>query len=247
MVKKHNNEEYKEDEKVSKHKKNDSSKALKNLLMIAGGILGLIIIFGAFLSIRNIPDTNTNNYNPSQNTPQTTCRDIQVPYDDIEYYTESEPYTDQQCDNKLVVYSITDFNFVSSICNSKIEECTNYVLGFCTSKNVYCTNRIVTCSLKVNNLDDERASWTINFNFMKSGTSNIVATTPVSLGLYPHTSDTSSGSGRITIKEAYDTQYTCNYNVPNEPMKQVCHDVIKYRDVQKQRTVTKYRTEQKCS
>ena len=35
---------------------------------------------------------------------ENTCRDVQVPYNETEYYTETEPYTDNICDNINMVY-----------------------------------------------------------------------------------------------------------------------------------------------
>ena len=38
----------------------------------------------------------------------------------------------------------------------------------------------------------------------------------------------------------------CNYEISNIPTKQVCKDVLKYKDVTRTRTVTKYKTEEVC-
>jgi hypothetical protein len=187
------------------------------------------------------------------------CRDVQVPYETqeeyakTEYYTETVPYTDRECEQKTLVYSITDFTLGASVCNEQEEVChQSYPILGCVDKTLYCVDRTVSCYLKINNLDDERGSWTIKFDFMKSGSSSVEATDTSSNWLYPHSSGTIGGSGKITTKELLDTAYTCRYSVTNEPTKEICRDVIKYKDVQKERQVTaykpvtKYRTEQKC-
>lgn len=181
--------------------------------------------------------------------------DVQVPYDAKENYDVQEPYTetvcnniqvpysDKECESKPLVYSIEDFVIASSVCNEREEIChQSYPIIGCTDKTVYCIDRTVTCSLKLNNLDDERGSWTINFNFLKVGSSSVDATDTASMWLYPHTSNTFVGRGRITTKELFDTSYTCKYSVPNKATKQVCRDVTKYRTVQDCKDVTKYRT-----
>lgn len=174
------------------------------------------------------------------------CKDVQVPYDYVEEYQETVPYTDRECETKILVYSITDFVFGSSICNNRVEECRDYILGICISKIAYCTDRTVTCSLKVNNLDDERGNWVIDFKFFKADSNSIDTIDTVSTWLYPHTSGIVTGRGKIISKELFDTSYTCSYSISNEPTKEVCREVIKYKEVTKTRTVTRYRTEQKC-
>ena len=60
------------------------------------------------------------------------------------------------------------------------------------------------------------------------------------------------GSGRITDKEEINTQYTCIYRVTRVAQKQVCRDVLKYKEVERSRDVTayrpvtKYKTERQC-
>lgn len=188
------------------------------------------------------------------------CKDVQVPYEEqeaymkTEYYTETIPYTDTECESKKLVYSITDFKMVGNDCLNQVDECNKYFLGICTSKTTYCTKREIICSLMLNNLDNERGSWNIKFDFYKVGGSAPVATETVTEWLYPETSESVlGGTDEIITKEPVDTAYTCRYRITQEPTKQVCRDVIKYRDVQKERQVTayrpvtKYRTEEKCN
>lgn len=177
---------------------------------------------------------------------QKTCKDIQVPYDYLEEYQETVPYTDRECEDKLLSYSITDFTFVSSVCNEDTKECKSGALGIPYDCIHYCIDRVVTCYLTLNNLDSEKGTWIINFLFYKIGGSSPDITADISRFLYPQTSEKIIGTGEIKNKELYEQEYTCSYNVPNEATKQICRDVIKYKEVTKTRTVTRYRTEQKC-
>jgi len=232
--------------------KKEKTRSSKVPLIIIGSLIGFFALIWIISMIVNsnqpINNYQTNSSNSdSSYSVNPSCRDVQTPYDYVEEYQESEPYTDQECESKTLVYSITNFVFISSTCNNQLEECTNYFLGICTDKIVYCTDRTLVCSVDINNLDDERGSWTIKFNFYKQSDNSVGATDSPSTWLYPHTTETITGTGRITTKELYDTPYSCSYSAVNEPTKQVCRDVIKYHDVTKTRTVTRYKTEQQCN
>ena len=114
-------------------------------------------------------------------TPQ--CEDVKVPYEEqeeylkTEYYTETVPYTDQECETQKLIYSIEDFKIKYPICNKQEEVChQSYPLLGCTDKTVYCVDRTVTCTLELNNHDDENGQWKIQFNYMKYNTQAVEAT-----------------------------------------------------------------------
>ncbi len=70
-----------------------------------------------------------------------------------------------------------------------------------------------------------------------------------SLFLYPQTQKTFTGIARITsegIDGDTDKEITCGYVPSYIPTKQVCRDVTKYKEVTKNRTVIRYRTETVC-
>lgn len=183
------------------------------------------------------------------------CRDVQVPYETqeayekTEYYTESVPYTDNVCDTKKLIYSITNFD-VTGGCTDYDERCVDYILGICTEKVKYCIYKSITCSLNLNNLDDENGRWGVKFQLYQE--SSIADTKTVTPYLYPQTTQIVSYTFTLTGEEKADKTYSCNYQVVDEPTKQVCRDVIKYKDVQRSRQVTaykpvtKYKTETKC-
>ena len=67
--------------------------------------------------------------------------------------------------------------------------------------------------------------------------------------MYPLSDETFTSTTRITssgIDGDANQDIACTYQVDTIPTKQVCRDVIKYKDVTKTRTVTKYRTEERC-
>lgn len=195
--------------------------------------------------------------------PKEICSNVQVPYEEqeeylkTEYYTETIPYTDKECETKDLPYSVDNTAFDYNTCNQQEDLCIEYFLGICTEKKTYCIDRSASCSLDLRNLDgEESGTWTIKHLFLEQGTSNVIKTSESSIYLYPQTSKRVSGQIRITSQgetgDANKNIGSCNYQVLRVPTKQVCRDVIKYKDIQKERQVTayrpviKYRIERKC-
>lgn len=191
------------------------------------------------------------------------CKNVEVPYESqeeymkTEYYTETVPYTDTVCESKDLPYSVTGFVLEYNTCNQKKKECkSTAILGIPYDCIEYCVDRSISCSLNLNNLDtEESGTWRILFSFYEVGTGNTIKTREVSKFLYPQTSKTIVGSSRIQsegLNGDANKELTCSYNVKSIPTKQVCRDVIRYKEVQKERQVTayrpvtKYKTEQVC-
>jgi hypothetical protein len=235
-----------EEENIKQEVRTSSS---GNKILVVGLVcVAVIVIFFATMASKtgmvvNIP------------TIGKQCRDVSVPYElqeeyvKTEYYTETVPYTDKECESKVLIYSMDNLAGAEK-CNQKLDECQKYFLGVCTEKKTYCLDTTVFCSVDVNNMDDERGTLTIQFNALSDNT--YAGKTVVSQTLYPHSTETIRGQIQITTKEPIYTTHSCTYSVPNEPTKQVCRDVTKYKDVQKERQVTayrpvtKYRTENQC-
>lgn len=162
-----------------------------------------------------------------QQTPQQNCQQVQVPYNDIEYYIVSEPYTDQVCQYQNLIYSVENW-FINSVCSKR-----NW-LGFCIEETW-------TCSFDINNHDTEGGAWKMGMTFFVDGSK--IEKDPQTLYVYPQSSTHFSWD-----QVAGPTQnVTCGYSTLSVPQKQVCQYITKYRDVQQSRTVTKYRTETQCS
>jgi hypothetical protein len=185
----------------------------------------VITVVSVLLVITLIAVAGSNSSSPSgqaianqqQNQPQQNCKDVQVPYNDIEYYTESEPYTDQECQTKNLVYKV------------EYKQCSPYLL-FVPAKSI----------ITVTNLDNENGgTFTFWVGFKLKDGNQIGKET--SQYIYPASSaDFSYESNNADID-------TCNYNSISIPTKQVCQYVTKFREVQKSRTVVKYKTETQCS
>ncbi|MDO8508330.1 MAG: hypothetical protein Q7S27_01450 [Nanoarchaeota archaeon] len=198
-------------------------------------------------------------------TPTPSCKDVQVPYEGqeeymkLEYYKETVPYTDKECEIKTLVYSIENTGFDYDTCNSNKEECIKYnFFGGCSEKKTYCVDRSSACSLDIRNQDSEQGgTWTIKHEFFVAGSQTAFKSAETSVYLYPQTTKRIKNEIRVTSDgengEANKNIASCNYILsPNLPQKQVCKDVIKYNEVQRTREVTayrpvtKYRTEREC-
>lgn len=206
------------------------------IVIIAVIVILLIVTFGVSMTGNAI------------NIPSKNCRDVQVPYQETEEYSETIPYTDTECETKEIAYSINNFIFNYETCNQYQDRCDKYILGICSKKTTFCVDKSVSCSLTLRNLDnEERGQWTIRFLFKAS--SSVVDTQDVTNFLYPQSEKQFVGVSRITSEgEEGDANkaITCSYVEADAPTKQVCKDVTRYKDVIKTRIVTKYKTENQC-
>ena len=160
------------------------------------------------------------------------------PYTATEYYYESEPYTDKECEDKTLVYSVTDFN-INSDCLDYNERCLDYTFGICTEKETFCVEKQIKFGLKLNNFDDERGNWIVNINLYLNDIS--AGSKTQNVFLYPKESRDVYWTFGISGEEDCKKKITGSYNIQDEPKKQVCNDIIKYRDVQKSKQVTKFK------
>ena len=233
--------------------KTNQNKEIKKTSKAPYVIAFLLVVVAVIVVVALINSNSSmtgNVINSGNNEPTKSCKDVQVPYDYLEEYQETVPYTDRECESKNLAYSIDNFVVESNTCNKYEDDCHKWFLGLCTDKTTYCVDKSVSCSLLLRNLDtEERGSWTIRFSFYESGTSNIIKNEDVNLFLYPQSQDTIRGTTRIQsagVDGDANKQVTCSYLAANIPTKQVCRDVTKYKEVTKTRTITRYRTENKC-
>lgn len=160
------------------------------------------------------------------------CKDIQVPYEEqeaymkTEYYVDTVPYTDRECENKNLVYKMD-----RGTCSNR----QSGILGLGDQPAKY--------SCTITNLDSEAGTFSVEIGF-NIGTQQLK--TLQNEYIYPQSSKTFSYSSDTKIDSCFCVEKSI-------PTKQVCRDVIKYQDVQKERqvtayrSVTKYRTEQQCN
>lgn len=203
------------------------------------------------------------------------CENVQVPYTEqeeytkTESYTESVPYTDTECTNINMIYKIENIPTTNdcmqydcarydSICveqgcarkgifgNCEQYECVKYTQKCAENKCIKFTEH---CGIKIINQERESAAFNIEFNKYSYDTKsslNIETNT-----VYVDALDSRSYYWDFMFLPTESV--TCYYRLTNQPQRQECKDVIKYRDVQKEkqvtayRPVTKYKTEQKCN
>ncbi|MBU0906900.1 MAG: hypothetical protein KKD18_06415 [Nanoarchaeota archaeon] len=210
-------------------------------------ILFLFLIVAIFLFYAGSQQKSTVTGNVISDLSQQNCQEVQVPYDYVEEYQETVPYTAQKCETKNLVYSVTNEKWNTPACNQWSKKCDDKFLGIPTHCTDFCTDKTLSYSLDINNLDEEQGSWTVNINFYKQGTT--YKTYPVTQSLYPKTTKTFTAVLKVTGDSPSgdaNQEFSADYSLKNIPTKQVCRDITDYKEVTKTRTVTKYRTETKC-
>jgi hypothetical protein len=254
---------------MKKNKKQNTEKKQAKKVMklniwfwIIFSVVAAIIIFSLIFFKSNVSISNSDNELNTLSSKKANCVSVQTPYEvqeeyiKTEYYTESVPYTDTECEDKNIAYSIDNFRIVAYNCNEEQDICTKYILGICSSKTTFCVDKTVSCSLDLRNLDnEERGTFTVKFSFIDQNSKNTIKTQNSAKLVYAQSTEDITGTGRI-ISEGVDgdanKQISCAYEPIDLPTKQVCKDIINYKDVQRERQVTayrpitKYRTEQKC-
>lgn len=201
-------------------------------------VIGVVVIL-VFLISQSLSKSTTGNVvvssqvAPAGNSPVVptkSCSDVQVPYQEqeeyvkTEYYIETVPYTDKECEAKYLTY--------------KVEK------GTCSNRkdNFFASDEPAKFDCTITNLDSEAGTFGMTIGFMVNGQKLEETQTNY---IYPQSSEKFSISRDASVTSCY-----CAEQVPT---KQVCRDVIKSRDVQRERQVTayrpvtKYKTEQQCS
>ena len=112
-------------------------------ILISIILLSILVIFVSYnlgnTLTGNVINTPTNQNQQIQNQQtKKSCRDVQVPYDYLEEYQETVPYTDRECETKELAYSITNFVMSYNTCDKQEYICKNTFLGICTEKTYYC-------------------------------------------------------------------------------------------------------------
>jgi len=214
-------------------------------LIIAVVILAIILGIFYFANSSSITGNTVKLGNPIKN-----CRNVQMPYQETETYTETVQYTDKECEQKNLAYNIQNTKFDYETCNQEEEVCINYILGICSSKKTFCVSKTIVCSLDLSNLDNEEGGyWTVEHTFIFSDGSK--KQTSKNVYLYPSTSENIQNKLILRSEgeegEANKDATSCNYALTSIPSKNVCRDVLKYKEEPRTKTITKYRTEEICN
>jgi len=198
-------------------------------------------------NVINTENSQQKNTLTNTNAPVRNCKDIQVPYDYVEEYQETVPYTTQKCETKDLVYSATNEKGIYSTCNKQSEVCYEKHWYGDSDCHQFCSDKSLSYSVDINNLDKEQGSWTVNINFYRQG--SLYKTVPINQFLYPMTTKTFNSVIKLTADSPNgdaNQDYSANYGIKYIPTKQVCRDVTDYKEVTKTRIVTRYRIAQKC-
>lgn len=183
----------------------------------------MIIFLFLFLAISVIGCSQQ--VTPSTITPQKICKEVQIPYEAQEKYTDKEPYETVECHKEEFDHAI----FISSCSDSSL-------LGIVPA--------IAKC--KIRNNENEVGLFMIKAGFAcnKGCTNGCYSYASKLLTVYAYGTETFTQTDS-NIHIAQD-ECKCVCEVTDAPTKQICENVVKYRDVTKYRTVIKYRTEEKC-
>lgn len=147
-----------------------------------------------------------------------TCKEIQVPYDAQESYTEQEPYSDEVCENVNLIYKKENGN------------CVQY------SDKFFADDKPASYSCTITNLDTHGGVFSVEMGFVIDG-QNLVETQ--NKYIYPQ-------SYEIFYAQKMAYVDNCICYITSIPTKQECETITRYRPVTMYRTVTKYRTETIC-
>jgi len=182
------------------------------------------------------------------------CHDVQVPYQDTETYTDSEPYTTQKCSNTNAVYKINTYDMVQScqdqecanynqVCSNYnwLGNCVSYTNGDCSKYN--CVKYNIRNKITIDNKEKQDLTFNIQLNKYNQDTKQL---TPISTQNVVVPALDSKEVDWDFVQMPSELSYG-TYNLLKTPQIQVCNDVIAYHDIQKTRPVTKYRTEQQCN
>ena len=219
---------------------NKAQTRFNGILFILGILIVICII--VILAIVINPDITGNFVRAFQN-----CRDVQVPYEKQVTDSKTVQYTEQECESKNLIYSATNEKWDYSTCNKQSEVCYEKHWYGDSDCHTFCSDKSLSYSVNINNLDEEQGSWKVSIYFYKQGT--LYKTIPITQFLYPKTTKTFTGAFSVTgDSPAGDAnqEYSAGYNIQYIPTKQICRDVIKYKEVPETKTIIEYKTEEKC-
>lgn len=154
--------------------------------------------------------------------------------------TESEPYTEVECNNiqlKFVdEWGDNDITCVNEICDRNEQYCVEKNFwGNCIRYADRCTHYACTkyrmdCELEITNIDNEYGTWRLDgYSWNRELNRQEDFIKSVGVGINP----TKSSTARWSFTYSAGDQRSCWYNWNTLPTKQVCDNVIRYRDVQK--------------
>ena len=173
---------------------------------------------------------------------------IKVPYSAITGEVVKEPYVDTECYFKDAIYKI---EWAGNEASCIQEECATYS-SYCAEKNFWgnciryeqrcasnkCVKYGADCKIKI--INQEKEPMTFNLDLSKFNRD-----TRISQPIKTETFGVSALGDRI-VSWSYTRLSTesasCQYQLTNNPQIQVCNQQTKYKDVEKEKIITKYET-----
>ncbi|GBE57003.1 MAG TPA: hypothetical protein ENH13_07085 [Euryarchaeota archaeon] len=166
---------------------------------------------------------------------------VNEPYDAKEKYTVKEPYTATECESYELINKVGDIN-TNRFCVRAHNECLNRILGLCTKSQDVCDEYKATSSFDITNLDAVRGTWVGDWYEMCAPNQPLCTSTSTvkvdSYSVILDPTETKTVTYRSNYLNGGKKIYSANYNVPS---KEICEEVTRYQDVEKERTITKYR------
>ncbi|MBI5046346.1 hypothetical protein HZC07_01295 [Candidatus Micrarchaeota archaeon] len=208
-------------------------------------------------NLNTVPTKTCTNVSSSEPYTEQVCQNIQYQESYLDQECNTVPYTDTVCDTKQLIYNTGGNPNVLSACAQQRVDCLKPGLFGCAQTQTVCTSYGYSCSLVINNLDDEGGRWYVKIGILNTNGQNLslkslnsnyaVDMLDNQVYVQPRSSYTVSFNPTTNTPDVrgLETSY-CSIAVYQVPTKQVCRDVIKTKEVCNQ--VTKYRpaTRQDC-
>jgi len=169
---------------------------------------------------------------------------IPIPYVGMAIYTENQPYTDTECNEVQLKYVTVGFYenqecTANNLCRSWSEVCVqkNWY-GGCVQYQQSCdywacSAERTVCRLTIRNIDDTGGNWYFELDAGSHSETQY-------LWIDPTMENTVYWYSEILPVE--QSLPSCEYYITDYPTKTVCQQVIKEREVEKQKEVMNYHT-----
>lgn len=168
-------------------------------------------------------------------------------------YVDTEPYTYLDCSDvnlkSVIEWGNKDTDCINEICDRNEQYCVDYNwLNNCVRYADRCTHYACTryqmdCELKISNIDDTAGTWKIDgysWNRELNKKEDFIKT--LSVYVNPTRNNVASWSFTYDAGESM----SCWYILQFIPTKEVCENIIRYRDVTKYRDVEVTKTVQEA-
>lgn len=220
----------------------ESKKTIFSIWIVVGlvvaGIMSFLMFSGGFSGGQS--SSSSSQYQ----TPN--CANVQVPYDAQEEYTEQVPYADQECNSRQydakAGYVSSDGQKSEWLIWSLYAESTD-LNGIKTEEPLSGT---APYQWYITNYENKLGEFEIRVNYVDNSNDYLDSLSYGKIKVGPKETET----GPVSFTYIYDNKprgASGFYLFLVAPILEECNSITKYQSVPKSRTITKYRTEYKCS